>query len=491
MNSLAESNFDIGPATRILLIEADGTTEELLTRSAASDSFAIVMERHDLRSGCPGEGFDWSRYDAVLLAYDVGQNAETGLDWLGRLQGRRGVPPVIMLSSVNSAAIAVQAMKLGAQDYLLKSEMTPARLRNAVASAVLEGSLGLPSFAADSVQTERLVELVSQSAPQGSEQTERLVELVSQPVAMGSEQTERLGELTSPPPASEGPSRDAFEHTNVPLFSSGYSDVSADPEIRVPGYRVVRKIGAGGMSTVWLGERLEDDLQVVLKVLFTDANMDRGILGRFMQEYELIGRLRNRNVVEVYERGFARAYAYIAMEHLPGGDLTARIRQGLRTEVAIDYLNQMANGLAAAHGLKIVHRDLKPRNVLFRDDGSLAITDFGVAKMMHEIGWQTQSNAMVGTPFYMSPEQCDGAPVDARSDLYSLGIILFEMLTGERPFRASSLAGLFHAHRNEPTPQLPGDLARFQPLVDGLLAKDPDERFQDVEDLFQGLKWVI
>ncbi|MGQ0658782.1 MAG: protein kinase domain-containing protein [Chromatiales bacterium] len=434
-----------------MLIDACSDTERLLTRRGASDAFTIAVERHDPRRGFPGERFDWSRYDAVLLDYDLGLNAETGLDWLGGLQARKGVPPVIVLSSINSATLAVQAMKLGSQDYLVKTEIDPARLGRAVANMVLERALPPP--------------------PRETEQTERLAELSLQPT-------------------STAPHRDAREYTNEPLFRTAHIDPDADSDIKVPGYRVVEKIGEGGMSTVWLGERLEDGLKVVLKVLLTDTDVEREILGRFMQEYDLIGRLRNRSVVGVFERGFASAYAYIAMEHLPGGNLADRIRRGLTPDQAIDYLRQMANGLGAAHRLKIVHRDLKPRNVLFRDDGSLAIADFGVAKMMHELGWQTQSNALVGTPFYMSPEQCDGSPVDARSDLYSLGIILFEMLTGSRPFNVTSLAGLFHAHLHDPIPQLPGELPRFQPLVNGLLAKDPDERFQDVDDLFQGLEWV-
>lgn len=258
---------------------------------------------------------------------------------------------------------------------------------------------------------------------------------------------------------------------------------------QVPGYTILKQIGRGGMSTVYLARRLEDAHEVALKILFCPAGEPQA-LKAFGQEYTLIATLRHANVVRVYERAFARDYAYIAMEHLVGGDLNQRIRCGIEAQEALGYLRQIALGLAAVHALDIVHRDLKPGNVVFRGDDTLAITDFGVAHALRGPGEGGHNGPMVGTPYYMSPEQCAGAVADRRSDLYSLGVIMYQMLAGRRPFAADTVDGLMKAHMAAPLPRLPDESAALQPLLDGLLAKDPDDRFQNADELLAGIDWL-
>jgi len=264
---------------------------------------------------------------------------------------------------------------------------------------------------------------------------------------------------------------------------------TAAARLQVPGYTILKQIGRGGMSTVVLARRSEDAHEVALKILFC-AGSDSQALKAFGQEYTLISTLQHPNVIRVYERAFARDYAYIAMEHLVGGDLNQRIRCGINPEQALTYLRQIAQGLAAVHALDIVHRDLKPGNVVFRDDDTPAITDFGVAHALRGPGEVDYKEPMVGTPYYMSPEQCAGAVADRRSDLYSLGVILYQMLAGRRPFAADTVDGLMNAHMAAPLPRLPQHSTALQPLLDGLLAKDPDDRFQSADELLAGIEWL-
>ena len=251
----------------------------------------------------------------------------------------------------------------------------------------------------------------------------------------------------------------------------------------VPGYTVLHKVGEGGQATVYLAERDHDGLRVALKVLERRLRNDPVFLERFVREYKLVASIENEYVARIYDQGFSGDNPYIAMEFLPSGTLAGRIHEGLSPRAALRLMMQIARALDAIHSRGIVHRDLKPANILFRPDGRPVIVDFGLAKDLGVRSTLTIAGRLVATPRYMSPEQCQGLPVDARSDLYSLGVIFWEMLTGRRIYEDANPAELITMHVSAPVPRLPESLAGYQPLLDKLLAKRPEDRFQSAADL--------
>jgi class 3 adenylate cyclase len=250
----------------------------------------------------------------------------------------------------------------------------------------------------------------------------------------------------------------------------------ADAPIMIPGFRLIRRLGQGGMSRAFLAEYEMTGSLRVLKVL----NINEGgydLLRRFVQEHEIISQIRHSHVATIFGHGQTDSHAYIVMEYFPGGDLRKQMEQPLSPGQALNYLRQTAEALVAIHSRGIVHRDLKPDNLMLRDDGTLVLADFGIAKDLSRTLSHTRHGEGVGTPFYLSPEQALGGKVDQRSDLYSLGVMFFELLTGEKPYRADDAPALLHKHVHDPVPRLPSDLAWLQPLLDQLMAKSAAERF--------------
>ena len=251
----------------------------------------------------------------------------------------------------------------------------------------------------------------------------------------------------------------------------------------VSGYTVVHPIGQGGQATVYLAEREHDGLRVALKVLDRKLRENAVFLERFVREYKLIASLNNEHVAKIYDQGFAGEHVFLAMEFLPAGTLATRIHEGLSTRGALRVALQIAIALDAIHSRGIVHRDLKPSNILFRADGRPVIVDFGLAKDLGSDTVLTFHGKLLATPRYMSPEQCLGKEVDTRSDIYSLGVVVYEMLSGKKIFDSANPAELVRLHVNEPAPQLLGELSVHQPFLDRLLAKAPEERFQSAAEV--------
>jgi hypothetical protein len=255
--------------------------------------------------------------------------------------------------------------------------------------------------------------------------------------------------------------------------------------VTIRGHKFVRELAVGGNALVYLAESERAGDMVVLKVLNESASAanPHAQFARFLQEYELISRIRHPNVVRIYDLGIADDHAYIAMEYFPLGDMRGHIASGLRPKESLGYLRQMAEALQVVHAVGVLHRDLKPGNIMMRADNSIALIDFGLAKHAEMKVDITGTGEIFGTPYYMSPEQGHGRELDVRSDLYSLGVIFYEMVTGKKPFVATTPMAVLYLHGNAPIPQLHTTLAHYQTLIDRLLAKTPGERFASAADL--------
>ena len=257
----------------------------------------------------------------------------------------------------------------------------------------------------------------------------------------------------------------------------------------IEGYRVLRKIGEGGMASIFLAQSAGGGAPQVLKVMRLDKAIEADGLQRFIQEYALLAQIQHPNVARIFRQDFSVAHAYIAMEYFPQGDLRARMKAGpIDPSTAISYLKQAAAGLGAIHAVGIVHRDLKPDNLMLRQDGSLALADFGVAKQVSMKITDTGDGDIVGTPYYLSPEQALGQPVDARCDIYSLGVLAFELLTGRKPYHAGSAQELLRMHVHDPVPLLPPEHAQLQAVMESMMAKDRQQRYPDARALLDDLK---
>ncbi len=266
--------------------------------------------------------------------------------------------------------------------------------------------------------------------------------------------------------------------------------MSSLPDLEIPGYDILEAIGRGGMASVYRARQHTFDRNVALKILKPDLSEDDAFCQRFVMESLIVAKLNHSNIVQVYDVGEIKNHYYIAMEFLSGGDLHKRLKEGLSEGEAVSIIKQIASALDFAHRKKIIHRDLKPDNVMFREDEAAVLTDFGIAKETDADVNLTKTGLIVGTPKYMAPEQIRGSAPTPQADIYSLGIMFFQLLCNRVPFHGADLMATAYQHFNEPVPQLPPHLSQYQELIEHMLAKKTEDRIPCGKDVVKALERI-
>ena len=433
------------PATRLLLVDADARYREWL--------------RHHLDVLCPAanvSGLDLTEFerwcevlpgrdcDILILAAAFGSSPEDpqaqGIGLLRRLRARPRAPVVIALAEEGNELTAVRALQLGAVDYLPKRLLTPERLGTSLHLAM-----------------RRIEKRVAR----------HLATLAQLGVA-------KAGETPANKAGAKGADAKLTEAVE-----------SAAAEF-IPGYTIQMKIGESEKAAVYLASSAALGHSVALKVSKTlrDEVAGRQFLER---EYTAIIEISHPSVVQIYDYGVHAGFEYLAMEYLPRGDLKARMQQGVSEHDALRYVEQIAMALRVVHHAGLVHRDLKPPNVMLRENDDVALIDFGLARALDGSTPSTRTGVLRGSPYYMSPEQALGEQLDARSDFYSLGIMLYEMLMGRKAYTGGTAMDVLQQHVNAPLPELPQSLLRYEPLLVRLIAKSREERFAKAEDIIEAV----
>jgi serine/threonine-protein kinase PpkA len=256
-------------------------------------------------------------------------------------------------------------------------------------------------------------------------------------------------------------------------------------KLNIPGYKIKAHVGSGGMAVVFRATQESLQRSVALKVLKNTESKEW--TERFLNEGRILASLNHRNIITVHDIGIHAGHIYISMEYLEGGDLKPRIEAGMRPKEALEILTTIGEALEVAHKKGVIHRDVKPGNILFRQDGTPVMADYGIAKDFERKTDVTVDGTVIGTPDYLAPEQARIEPVDGRTDIYGLGIIFYEMLTGKKPFDGESAVHIVFKHLNEPIPELPGALAMYQPLLEKMTAKEPADRFANASQLLSAV----
>jgi serine/threonine protein kinase len=258
--------------------------------------------------------------------------------------------------------------------------------------------------------------------------------------------------------------------------------------IEVPGYSILKEIATSNFSQVFLARSDRLRRNVVLKVMNRgESPRELDDAERFQREYEIISSITHRAIAEIHDFGSLPQHLYLAMEYFPCGDLRDRLRNPLSVDESLYYLRAIAEALRVIHVFGILHRDLKPANVMLREDNSPVLIDFGLARRSMDDAGTTGVGQVLGSPYYISPEQAQGQRVDARTDLYSLGVMFYEMLTGQRPYGGRSAVAIMSQHTGSPVPVLPETTAVQQPLLDRLMAKQQSARYASADELLADL----
>ena len=261
---------------------------------------------------------------------------------------------------------------------------------------------------------------------------------------------------------------------------------------QIAGYRLIKTIAESATAAVYLAHNDDLTQPVALKVqaLKGRGEVTEADRQRFVRECQILSALNHRSIADVLDYGITDEYSYLALEYFPCGSLRDRLKNPVSEADAVNYARQIGDALQVLHSANVVHRDLKPSNLMLTDDNRLILIDFGSASMRLAASDLSRSDLCTGTPYYVCPEQIDNRDPDGRGDLYSLGVVLYEMLVGALPYLGNNLIEIFTAHRAAPVPRLPQRVLRYQPIIDRLLAKEPDDRYPSAALFLEDLSAV-
>src|SRR6266478_667539 len=258
--------------------------------------------------------------------------------------------------------------------------------------------------------------------------------------------------------------------------------------IDVPGYAIVKQLSTSNFSQVFLARNERLRRNVVLKVMNRgESQRELDDAERFQREHEIISSIAHRAIAEIYDFGSLPRHLYLAMEYFPCGDLRDRLRNPMSVDESLYYLRAIAEALRVIHVFGILHRDLKPANVMLREDNSPVLIDFGLARRSMDDAKTTGVGQAIASPYHISPNQAQAQRVNTRTDLYSLGVMFYEMLTGQRPYSGHSAMAIMAQHASCPVPVLPEPAAAQQPLLDRLMAKQQSARYASADELLADL----
>jgi DNA-binding response OmpR family regulator len=437
---------------RLIIVDKDAKYAEWLRNHLDvlySDANVRVMNPDEFAAA--RETLTYDECDLLLLTATFGEHPEDaraeGIGLLRSFRTRSTFPAVLTIAEDGNELTAVRALQLGAVDYLPKRLLTPERLGTAVRLAL-----------------RRIERRAARRHAKLAQSGEHAAAAPEQPIVAATEPTEQAeGEAASADAASE------------PI----------QPDL-VPGFVIRSLIGESEKARVYLAVSDALGREIALKVssIGTDEAGGRHLLAR---EYEAVSGIRHPAVVELHDYGVHAGREFLAMEYFPRGDLKARMQIGITEREALRYVEHIAHALRIVHHAGILHRDLKPPNVMLRENDDVALIDFGLARNLEGGLNSTRTGVLRGSPYYMSPEQALGEELDARTDLYSLGIIFYEMLTGRKPFAGSSAIEVLQQHVNAPVPKLPERHLSHQPLIERMLAKSRDQRFASAEEVIDAV----
>ena len=481
---------------RVLVVDDEEGNRDLLGRRLQREGYEVLMATggHEALAVAAREPVDVVLLDVMMPDLD-------GLAVLERLKAGAATRdvPVIMISALDDLSAIARCIEAGALDYLPKP-FEPVVLRARLAASLAEKrfrdqerdvvkALGVVTDAASAVEAGSYRAGPLAEIAQRGDAVGRLARVMDRMATEVGEREQRLRERVNLLKGEITVARQTADHA---VWEE--DDRLHEGEVFAGRYTIQSVLGRGGMGTVYKAHDSELNEVVAIKTLRPELVRDDDSRERFKDEIRLTRRITHRNVVRTHDFGEAAGIWYITMEYVEG--LTVRelldARGQLEVQPALAIGIQLAESLVVAHGMGVIHRDIKPQNLLLDHAGVLKVMDFGVARLAESTAAHTQDGMIVGTPMYMSPEQLTGEIVDARTDLYAAGVVLFETLTGQLPINSPTVMGLFTRVLNEPARRVseivPGIPAAVDELIGQLLAKQPGDRIPSAAVLVERLQ---